>query len=485
MTSLRDAMTGPRLPFDLKGKRVTVVGLARSGFAASKLLAQLGARVLASDRETAARIPGNLQELLQRGVTIEVGGHRPESFFQADLIVISPGVTLRMPLLAEAKLRGIPVISEVELAFWTSQARFIGVTGTKGKGTTVTLLGQILERAGLRAVVSGNIGTPLSEVAPALGPEDWVVAELSSFQLEAIERFRPHVAILLNLAPDHLDRYAGLDEYYAAKVRLFMNQEASDYAVVNADDGKAYELTSKGRARCLLFSRLRPVDEGACLDRDSIVLVRSRGREVVCRASELQWPGAAMLENALAACTAASALGIEAGAMAGVLRAFRGREHCLEFVDQIGDVCYYDDSKATNVLAVSSALESFDTPIVLIAGGRDKGEDFRPLRPLVEKRVRALILLGEARMKIRAALEAYCPIEEASSMEEAVERARALARPGDVVLLSPGCASFDLFQNAEERGRRFKEAVLSLSDERAGNRRWNDPRTTRSSCRQS
>ncbi len=450
---------------DLKGKRVVVVGLARSGLAASKLLASLGAQVTVSDQKPAEALAVDMGALRSRGIIIETGGHRPETFLRADLIVTSPGVDLRMPLLQEVKAKGVPVIGEAELAYQASRARFIGITGTKGKGTTATILGRILERAGFPVVVAGNIGTPLSEVAPAVGPEGWVVAELSSFQLEAIDRFHPHGAVLLNLAPDHLDRYPSVEEYYAAKALLFKNQGPSDFAVVNADDEKAKELSQDGRARRLLFSRHSPVEEGAFLDGGVLLLSRSGRRTGICRVGELKVPGLAMVENALAAAAAAAALEVEVEAMAEALRTFPGREHCLEFVGVIDGVRYYNDSKATNVFAVVKALEGFESPVILIAGGRDKREDFTPLKPLVRDRVKALILLGEAREKIRATLDGLVPVEEADSMEEAVAKAAAAARVGDAVLLSPGCASFDMFTSAEDRGYRFKQAVLKMSSQ--------------------
>lgn len=450
---------------DLKGKRVVVVGLARSGYAASKLLASLGAQVTVSDQKPAEALAVDIGELRSRGIIIETGGHRPETFLKADLIVTSPGVDLKMPLLREVKARGVPVIGEAELAYRASRARFIGITGTKGKGTTSTILGRILERAGFPVMVAGNIGTPLSEVAPTAGPEFWVVAELSSFQLEAIDRFHPHVAVLLNLAPDHLDRYLSVEEYYAAKALLFKNQGPSDFAVVNADDEKAKERSQEGRAHRLLFSRHSSVEEGAFLDGERLILSRLGRHEVICGVWELRVPGLAMVENALAAAAAASALKVEVEAMTEALRAFPGREHCLEFVGSFDGVRYYNDSKATNVFAVMRALESFESPVILIAGGRDKREDFNPLKPLVRNRVKALILIGEAREKIRATLDGLVSVEEADSMEEAVAKAAAAAKAGDTVLLSPGCASFDMFTSAEDRGYRFKAAVLKMSSQ--------------------
>ncbi len=448
---------------DLRGKKVTVVGLARSGFAACTLLAERGARVVATDRSPAGDLRVNLPELERRGVRLDAGGHSEQSFLEADLIVVSPGVDSRLPLLARARSRGIPVWGEVELAYRVTAAPFIGITGTKGKGTTATLLGEILRQGGKNAVVAGNIGRPLCEAVPTLPQETWVVAELSSFQLEEIVSFRPRVAVLLNLAPDHLDRYPDAEHYFAAKQRLFENQTPEDLVVLNMDDDPVLALAKASRARRAHFSRRGPVGTGAFLRDDWLLLQNEAGSHKICARRELPLPGPGMMEDALAACAAAGALGVAAGHMAEALRAFRGRPHCLELVGEVGGVRYVNDSKATNVFAVGRALEAVDKPVILIAGGRDKREDFRPLAPWVRRRVKALIAMGEARGKILAEIGGECPsAEEAAGMADAVERAGRRAAPGDVVLLSPGCTSFDMFQNAEERGEVFRQAVRNV-----------------------
>ena len=447
---------------DLWGKKVTVVGLARSGFAACALLAERGARVVGTDRSPAGELRVDLAELARRGVRLETGGHSERSFLETDLIVISPGVDSRLPLLTRARSRGIPVWGEVELAYRVTAAPFIGVTGTKGKGTTATLLGEILRQGGKHAVVAGNIGRPLCEVVPTLSQETWVVAELSSFQLEEIVSFRPRIAVLLNLAPDHLDRYAAAADYYAAKSRIFAYQTAEDIAVLNADDPLVLQYAQGARARVQLFSRTRTVGDGAFV-RGGRLVVRQDGRtQPICETSAIRMPGAHNLENSLAACAAAGAAGAGPEPMAGVLNAFEGRPHCMEVVAQVDGVRFINDSKATNVFAVGRALEAVDNPVILIAGGRDKREDFRPLAPLVRRRVKALIAIGEARGKILAEIGGECPAEEAAGMADAVERASRRAAPGDVVLLSPGCTSFDMFQNAEERGEEFRRAVRKV-----------------------
>ena len=354
-----------------------------------------------------------------------------------DLVVVSPGVDLREPLFQRVRAAGIPLIGEVELAYRCSEATFIGVTGTNGKSTTTSLLGAILKEAGLHSVVAGNIGTPLCQVAPGLPSGELVVSELSSFQLETIKDFRPRVGLLLNLAPDHLDRYDRVEDYYQAKARLFDNQEQSDFAVVNADDPLVLEAAQKARARQVAFSRRERLAEGAYLDEEQLIVALSGGRETICRWDEMKIQGVHNLENALAASLAAALVGAPRKAIRRALVQFEGLEHRMEFVAEIGGVRYINDSKGTNVGAVVRSLESFSVPLMLIAGGKDKQSDFTPLVPLVRERVKRLILIGQAAGKMRSQLDRACPMEEAQSLEEAVRRAAASASPGEVVLLSP------------------------------------------------
>lgn len=447
---------------EFRGKRVTVVGLARSGVAACQVLAARGAVVSATDRNPADKLHVDLAELTRLGVRIETGGHSPQSFLETELLVLSPGVDGRLALIQAARKKGIPVWGEVELAYRLTAAPFIGITGTKGKGTTATLLGEILRQGGKGAVVAGNIGRPLCAVTPELSQESWVVAELSSFQLEEIVTFRPRVALLLNLAPDHLDRYPDVETYYAAKRRLFENQGPEDIAVLNSDSESVLALARGCHARRFQFSQRGPAGIGAFLQEDCFFLETEGGSQKICARQELSLPGPGIVEDALAALAVANALGVAAEPMAEALRGFRGRPHCLELVGEVGGVRYVNDSKATNVFAVRRALEAMEGPVILIAGGRDKREDFRPLAPLVRRRVKALIGIGEARKKILAEVGGGCPAEEAVGMADAVERASRRATPGDVVLMSPGCTSFDMFQNAEERGDVFRRAVREL-----------------------
>ena len=448
---------------ELRGKRVTVVGLARSGVAACVLLAERGALVLATDREPAERLRADLDALRRRGVRLETGGHTAASFEGADLIVLSPGVDARIGPVAQAAARGVPIWSEVELAYRVTPARFLAVTGTNGKSTTTSLLGAMLEAAGFPGVVAGNIGTALCEVVPSLSAAHWVTAELSSFQLETIAAFRPRVALLLNLAPDHLDRYPDLARYYAAKARIFMNQTAEDVAVLNADDPAIRETVGALRARVHGFSRRQAVPEGAYLDGDRLVLARGGRAEPICAVGAMRIRGVHNVENALAAAAGAGAIGVPTAAMAEALARFPGLPHRLEPVATIAGVHYVNDSKGTNVGAVVKSLEGYAEGVILIAGGKDKGGDFAPLRPLVATRVKALILIGQARAAIRAQLAGACPTEETATLEEAVRRAAELARPGDTVLLSPACASFDMFRDFEHRGEMFRRAVRALA----------------------
>jgi UDP-N-acetylmuramoylalanine--D-glutamate ligase len=448
---------------DLSGKRVVVAGLARSGQSACRLLLKQGARVIGTDRRDAVEIGAELHDLEREGVTLELGGHRVGTLRSADLVVVSPGIDLREPPFRQVREGGARLIGEIELAYCLSDATFVGVTGTNGKSTTTAMLGEMLMEAGLPSVVAGNIGVPLSQVAPGLLPAHLVVTELSSFQLETIERFRPRVALLLNLAPDHLDRYDRVGDYYRAKARLFENQEASDFAVVNADDPLVMEFARRARATTMPFSRGQRLAEGAFLDKDEVVLAHAGRREPICRSDELKIHGVHNLENVLAASLAAALSGAPVEAIRRSIVRFEGLEHRLELVAEIGGIRYFNDSKGTNVGAVIRSLESFAVPIVLIAGGKDKQSDFTPLRPLVRERVKRLILIGQAAGKLRSQLDGTCPMEEAGDLHDAVRRAAAAASAGEVVLLSPACASFDMFTDFEERGRAFKAAVRGVA----------------------
>jgi UDP-N-acetylmuramoylalanine--D-glutamate ligase len=443
---------------------VTVVGLARSGVAASRLLRALGARVTGTDARPAAALSPEALALGAEGVRLVVGGHPPEAFADAELVVVSPGVPADHPALGACRARGVPVVGELELAYRAMTAAFVAITGTNGKTTTTALAGALLAESGRPVLVGGNIGRPLAGEALAFPGEGWVVAEVSSFQLETTETFRPCVAAVLNVTPDHLDRHGSLAAYTEAKARIFRCQEPSDWAVLNRDDPGAAALTPRVRARLLWFSRRGAVAEGAHV-RDGWVVLRLDGEErPVCPVAEIRLRGDHNLENVLAATACAGALGVPAERLRGAIGAFRAVRHRLEWVRDRGGVAFYNDSKGTNVDATLRALAAFREPVVLIAGGRDKGQRFDALAEAARGRVRAVVLIGEGRATLGPVLRAVAPVEEADSMAEAVRRAAALARPGDVVLLSPACASFDMFRDYEHRGEVFVAEVLALPE---------------------
>lgn len=441
---------------NFKGKRVTVVGLARSGVAAARALDALGARVTATDKKPLADLAAQVKALGGR-IAVEAGGHPDRLFAEADLIVLSPGVP-KLPQILAARGRGIPVISELELAWLLSRSPYAGITGTNGKSTVTTLVGLMLERSGKKTLVAGNIGNALTEDVGLLRRQDWIVAELSSFQLEDIETFRPRVAAILNVTQDHLDRYRTIEEYGEAKARVFMNQTRKDFLVLNFDDPAVKAFSKRTAATVVPFSRLLRFNPGACV-RDGFV--EWNGRRVLA-VSDIRIKGVHNLENALAAAAVSFCAGADAGSIAAVLREFPGLEHRLEFVREKDGVTYINDSKGTNVGAVVKSVEGFTQPVILIAGGLDKGSDFSPLFGLFRENVKLLILIGKAADKMAAALGAATETVFAKTLQDAVLLASKRASGGDVVLLSPACASFDMFRDFEDRGRQFKEAVMSL-----------------------
>jgi UDP-N-acetylmuramoylalanine--D-glutamate ligase len=446
----------------LAARAATVVGLARSGVAACRLLRALGARVTGTDLRAADALPPEAQALATAGVRLVAGGHPPEAFRGAELVIVSPGVPADHPALVDCRARGVPVLGEIELAYRTMTAEFVAITGTNGKTTTTALTGALLAESGQPVLVGGNIGRPLAAEALGFPADGWVVAEVSSFQLETTDAFRPRVAAVLNVTPDHLDRHGSLAAYAEAKARIFRTQEAEDWAVLNADDPGAAALASRVRARLLWFSRRQPVTQGAWV-RDGWVTLRLGPEDrPVCPVGDVGLRGAHNLENVLAATACAGALDVPPVRLRAAIRAFRAVAHRLEWVRERAGVAFYNDSKGTNVDATLKALAAFDEPIVLIAGGRDKGQRFDALAAAARGRVKAAVVIGEGRATLGPALRAVTHVEEAESMGEAVRRAAALAAPGDVVLLSPACASFDLFRDYEHRGLVFVEEVRAL-----------------------
>lgn len=457
-------------PEDLKGKKVTVVGLARSGVAAANLLQAVGADVTVADAKDEAKLAGALTRLDRNAIRVIIGPRYEAALEGAELVVISPGVPTELDILREVRARQVPVIGELELAFRFLDAPVLAITGTNGKSTTVTLIGLLLKEQGKRVFVGGNLGTPLSEAALKTyrsrlhgSPYDYVVAEVSSFQLESIESFRPWVAAVLNITPDHLDRYPALAPYVAAKARIFENQRQNDYALLNHDDERALALRAGVRAHELGFSRMGAVGEGAFLDGDQLVVSFKGKRHSICKIGDIRIPGAHNVANAMAASMVAHVCGCPPDVMRRVLSTFPGLEHALELVRERNGVRFINDSKGTNVDATMKALESLDKPIVLIAGGKDKGGDFGKLRDLVARRVKRLVLIGEAASRIQDVFQGLKPMTHATTFREAVESAAQSAQSGDIVLLSPACASFDMFVDYQDRGRQFKALVNELA----------------------
>ena len=449
----------------LPSRRVVVMGMARTGRAAAAALARRGARVVGTDVK---EIPG-LKEELPGEVALELGGHREETFRGCDLLVVSPGVPATNPYIAAALAGGAEVISEIEFAWRLCPVPIAAVTGTNGKTTTTTMLGGILEEAGFRAPVGGNIGRPLIEVVEReAGEADFVVSEVSSFQLEWAPTLRPRVGVITNVTPDHLDRHPDLDGYAALKARLLANQGRGDAKVLNADDPLTARYLPGGSQAALAFSRRRAPERGAFVRGGEVVLSGGGRQERVCRVEELAVPGVHNLENFLAACAAAGFLGAGPEAMARLARRFRGLPHRMEPVAEIRGVRWVNDSKGTNVGATAMSLESVEGRVLLIAGGTDKGSDLAPLLGPMRKRVRSMVLIGEAAERFARFFEGVVPIERAGTLEDAVRRCARAAEPGDTVLLSPACSSFDQFRDYAHRGEVFREAVRAL--EREGGR---------------
>lgn len=460
---------------ELAGARVTVMGLARSGMAASRLLQAAGARVTVADRKESTELTEVLAAIDRDHVDVTVGNQYESSLDEADLVVISPGVPYRLASIEAARRRGVKVIGELELASQFLRSPLLAITGTNGKSTTVTLIGKILVESGQRAFVGGNLGTALSDAAledlragqagkPT--PYDYLVVEVSSFQLETIDRFHPRIAALLNITVDHQDRYASLDEYVAAKQRIFENQTASDFALFNLDDDRVAALRHRVRAKRLGFTTASIIGAdlagGTYLEGDRIVTTVTGVRQEICRRSEIRIIGNHNVGNVMAAASYALLCGCPVDAIRRVLATFPGLEHALEIVRERRGVRYVNDSKGTNVDATLKALESIDQPIWLIAGGRDKGGDFARLAQAVRRRVTRVILIGEAAPLLRQAWEGAATMTEAATLRGAVDLAAQGASPGDVVLLSPACASFDMFADYQDRGRQFKALVHAL-----------------------
>jgi UDP-N-acetylmuramoylalanine--D-glutamate ligase len=461
----------------LAGKNIVVVGLGRTGLALARFLTQAHADVMVTDTADETALGNPVQQIKELGVKTELGRHRNDTFENADLIVISPGVPHTIEPVIRAQNRGIPIIGEIELASRFIREPLVAVTGTNGKTTTTELIGAMLKRTGHKVFVGGNIGNPLIGYIEAGQVADVVVAEISSFQLDTIKHFRPKVSVLLNISKDHLDRYPDFDGYANSKMRIFENQQENDIAVLNGADAQVVSRTDHIKCQKLIYPNPQSNENGAFLADSHITLIQNNAKrfnshfriphsEFRIRQSvdtaKAGFLGRHNLENACAAVLAALAAGATVKGIQTALNQFQGSAHRLEYIETINEARYFNDSKATNVEAVARALDCFAQPVILIMGGRDKGDDFKALGDAVRKHAKALIVMGEAASAISSALDQIIPATSASSMQDAVRKANEVAAPGEIVLLSPACASFDMYDNYAQRGDDFRNEVKKL-----------------------
>jgi len=448
---------------ELKGKKILVVGLGKSGLAAALFLRRKGAQVTVSDARSAEVLAKDIPALLEEGIMVEAGGHGLLTFRRQDLIVVSPGVPLDTPELAQVRNFGLPIIGELELAARFLKGKILAITGSNGKTTTTTLCGEILRAGNLPVQVGGNIGVPVIALVDSSRDDTWSVLEVSSFQLETIEQFHPQIAAILNVTPDHLDRHGTFENYVAAKERIFMNQTAEGALILNADDDVASRAAARAKSRVLWFSGKRVVRQGAFVHEGAIVFRPSEQStpEFIVKLESIHLRGQHNVENVLAAVCAARLAGVAPEAIRSAIENFHAVEHRLEFVVNINGVDYFNDSKATNVDAAIKAIAAFPSGIHLILGGKDKNSDYRLMRPLLQERVRAVYTIGAAAEKIITHIEGAVPIVNAGTLDHAVAKAAEAAQPGEVVLLAPACSSFDQFDNYEHRGQVFKDLVLA------------------------
>jgi UDP-N-acetylmuramoylalanine--D-glutamate ligase len=446
---------------DLKGKKVLVVGLGKSGLAAALFLRHKGAHVTVSDVRSAEALGKDIPALLEEGIMVEAGGHGLLTFRRQDLIVVSPGVPMNTPELVQAKNFGRPVIGELELAAHFLKGRMVAITGSNGKTTTTTLLGEILKAAGIKTLVGGNIGVPVIELIADSTNDTWSVLEVSSFQLESTVEFHPSIAVILNITPDHLDRYGSFEEYAQAKERIFAKQDENDSVVLNADNARGADTALRAPSRVYWFSTNHTVEQGAWIEDGQVVYrsAKDAAVETVMPLKGIHLKGAHNVENVLAAVCAARQAGAPLEAIRRAIEKFKAVEHRLEYVATINGVEFYNDSKATNVDATAKAVAAFPAGIHLIMGGKDKGSPYTVLTPLLKERVLAVYTIGVAAAKIESQLRGVVPIHSCETLEKAVSAAAEAAKPGEVVLLAPACSSYDQFKNYEQRGQVFKELV--------------------------
>lgn len=448
----------------IRGKRVLVIGAAVTGLPVVEQLSKLGAHVTLNDKKTKEEIMEILRDTNLNNINIVGEEHPSELAEECDFIVVSPGVPLDIPLIKRARDQGTEVIGEVELAYRLTRTPIAAITGTNGKTTTTALLGEIMKESGRATFITGNIGHAMISEVDNAKPEDIFVLEASSFQLESTVDFKPHISAILNITPDHLDRHKTFEKYIDAKCMVFRNQKAGDFAILNKDDEETYKIADRVLCKTLFFSRKEILEEGAFVENDCIVIKLGGRIDRIIEIDEIYIPGPHNIENALVAALMASCLGVKAEVIRSILREFKGVEHRIEFVDEINEVTYYNDSKGTNVDASKVAVLAMKRPIVLIAGGYDKGSEYDDFVATFDGRVKDLVLIGVTADKIEktAREHGFNKIYRASSFEDAVAKCSSLATPGDCVLLSPACASWGMFKNYEERGRIFKSLVKGL-----------------------
>ena len=451
---------------NIKGKRILVVGLGRTGLALARFLKTKAARVTVTDTAAEKELKSNAQQLIDMGIHMELGQHQTASFTAADLILLSPGVPHTLEPIQKGRDKGIPVLGELEFASRFIDQPLAAVTGTNGKTTTTALLGEMLIRSGIGAFVGGNIGNPLIGYVDKGQPAQAAVIEISSFQLDTIDTFKPRVAVLLNISEDHLDRYPDFNAYVESKGKIFQNQAPEDIAIINRKDDLSREIVKEIQSS-IWYVNAQPEEHGAVIEKDRIVFHTPVTGTLSLNRSDVTLSGRHNLENVAAACLAAFAMGGTLDGCRSALNAFTGLPHRQEEVAIINGVRYVNDSKATNVDSVQKALETYEEPVILILGGKDKGGDFKRLIPLIQQKTKQIILLGEAVDAIAGAFGQEIKTESVSTIPAAVSRARDFAAPGDVVLLSPGCTSFDQYESYEERGEDFKRIVNAMHKETA------------------
>jgi UDP-N-acetylmuramoylalanine--D-glutamate ligase len=449
---------------EIKGKSVLVIGAAVTGVPVVRELVKLGAKVTLNDNKKTDELQNVISELEHLPVKLVAGGHPDELADKCDFVVVSPGVPLELPVIRRAKSLNKEVISEIELAYRLTDTPIAAITGTNGKTTTTALLGEIIKNSGRSTYITGNIGRAMIMEVGNARPEDIFVLEVSSFQLESVVEFKPKVSAVLNITPDHLNRHKTMENYIAAKCNVFKNQDSNDYTILNADNDETVKLSKRAKSKVLFFSRKKQLSEGAYIEDGYIVVKSGMKKDKIIHKDKIYIPGNHNLENALAASLMAYCLGVEPRVIGDTLQSFRGVEHRIEFVEEIKEVVYYNDSKGTNIDASIKAVEAMSRPTVIIAGGYDKGAEFDAFIEAFDGKIKHMVLIGETADKLEktAHEHGFWNTHRASDLRLAVQKCSELAEAGDAVLLSPACASWGMFSDFEERGRKYKEYVREL-----------------------